>query len=318
MSCIEPTRCSAPRRRTKTSARAGLRALVVGALLGIPGSVGPSRAVTPPAPADSSLGAPAGAPPPTCRAVPIGNFAAWRALTTSLGPERLLLVLKLNRVDLAHVRARDTLVVPEFAQRPVSPGAELMALSPFPRQVPHLSGVRKFIVVSRRIQAFAAYERGALVRWGPVSTGRRDAPTPTGLFHTNWKAKRTVSTENPEWILNWYFNLKNATGVSLHQYELPGYPASHSCVRLLEDDARWIYSWAEQWVRSRQTDAFLAEGTPVLILGDYAYGRRPPWKRLPADPHACDVPPREIGAALAGRLNLVLERQRARELATAK
>ena len=45
-----------------------------------------------------------------------------------------------------------------------------------------------------RVQAFAAYDSGALVRWGPTSTGRREMPTPARLFHTNWKARQRTST----------------------------------------------------------------------------------------------------------------------------
>jgi len=35
--------------------------------------------------------------------------------------------------------------------------------------------------------------------------------------------------------------------VSFHKFDLPGYPASHGCVRLPEEDAKWIYDWADHW-----------------------------------------------------------------------
>jgi len=37
----------------------------------------------------------------------------------------------------------------------------------------------------------------------------------------------------------------NKRGHSFHQYELPGHPASHGCIRLLERDATWIYDWGK-------------------------------------------------------------------------
>ena len=40
-----------------------------------------------------------------------------------------------------------------------------------------------------------------------------------------------------EWQLNWYFNFHNFRGLAFHEFDLPGVPASHACVRLLARDA---------------------------------------------------------------------------------
>ncbi|RPI72970.1 MAG: hypothetical protein EHM47_07060, partial [Ignavibacteriales bacterium] len=112
-----------------------------------------------------------------------------------------------------------------------------MPYSPFPKHAEILDSVKKILIYSYPIQAFAAYEFGTLVRWGPTSLGKRSTPTPTGLFHTNWKAKRTISTVDSTWVLPWAFNLDNFAGVSIHQFDLPGYPASHACARMLDTDA---------------------------------------------------------------------------------
>jgi hypothetical protein len=108
------------------------------------------------------------------------------------------------------------------------------------------------------------------------------------------------------------FNFDSLGGVSFHQYELPGYPASHSCVRLLEEDARWIYHWAEQWIISKQDGSILAYGTPVIIFGEYAFGKQPPWKRLLEDAGATTITPHEIEEALRPHLALIQERVQAR------
>jgi hypothetical protein len=43
--------------------------------------------------------------------------------------------------------------------------------------------------------------------------------------------------------LRWNFNIENKLGVGWHS--LPGYPASHSCLRL--EDAKLLYEWADEW-----------------------------------------------------------------------
>jgi L,D-transpeptidase catalytic domain len=208
-------------------------------------------------------------------------------------------LLKLNRMDLRHANRR-SLVVPD------SLGQEL-DYAPFPDQLPALTTIPTFIAVSRRVQAFGAYHYGVLVRWGPVSTGKTSTPTDTGLFFTNWKKRRTVSTENPAWILNWYVNIIGDKGVAFHQYELPGEPASHGCVRLLEEDARWIYGWTRDWQPGRGSDV-IRYGTPVLIFGNYDPEAPAPWTDLPASASGASVSAGELDSALAPHLATVVER----------
>lgn len=227
----------------------------------------------------------------TFRVVHLNSTKSLTDLVKELGPEKMQLLYRLNRRDLKHLKSGDSVVVPTTQD-------SILAFSPFPQQVQDLDSVAKLLVVSQRIQAFAAYEHGTLVRWGPTSTGKKSTPTPDTLYHTNWKSKETHSTVEEEWVMKWYFNLDNLEGVSMHEYELPGYPASHSCVRLLADDAEWIYNWADQWKLSAHGSRVLQEGTPVIIFGDYAYGKTPPWKTLGSNPHATDISSDELKAAL--------------------
>jgi len=242
------------------------------------------------------------APPPApevihYRRVPIPNAKRLFALRDSLGPRALLEVLKVNRVDLDHVRAGDSLVIPDGLRE--MQATDSLRHSPFPFAVPVLDSLPQLVLVSLRVQAFGAYGHGKLLRWGPISSGRREMPTPVGFYHVNWKDKERVSTENEEWLLTWYMNLESLSGLSLHKYSLPGYAASHACVRMLEEDARWLYSWVEQWRLTPDSTAVLRPGTPVVIYGKYAYGRRRPWRRLPEDPNAVTIPLGEIEGVLA-------------------
>jgi hypothetical protein len=218
-----------------------------------------------------------------------------KALREELGGGGFGLFLRVNRVDLGHVRAGDTLAVPV---PPIAVDSVWSAYSPFPLSLAAAALHTKLILISLRVQALAAYESGRLVHWAPTSSGRKAMPTPIGLYHTNWKSRRRNSTVDEAWILEWAFNIENRSGISLHKYDLPGYPASHSCVRLLEDDARWIYYWAEQYVLSPDGRTVVREGTPVVIFGEYDWQGTPPWRRLVEDPQATAVGMEEIEGAL--------------------
>jgi hypothetical protein len=207
-----------------------------------------------------------------------------------------------NRLDLAHLRQGATIVVP-------APGLSHAALSPFPAALGNAApAAPRLLIVSRRIQAFAAYEHGVLVRWGAISTGRRETPTPAGLFHTNWRARLRRSSDNADWLLPWYVNFVNESGVSFHQFALPGYPASHACVRLLEADAKWIYDWAESWVLGDGGRRIERYGTPVIVFGDFDYDAPAPWTRLADDPRATEIALDELRREIDRHRALIDER----------
>ena len=222
-------------------------------------------------------------------------------LRSEIGEEKMALLLKLNRLDAQHLRSGVTLAIPDHVD-------ELSAFSPFPHRIETVSEIPKLVLVSLRVQAFGAYESGRLVRWGPVSSGKKTTPTPAGLYHTNWKSKATRSSINEDWLLPWYFNLDNKRGISFHQYDLPGYPASHGCVRLLADDAAWIYGWADQWTLSTDRRRVEAYGTPVIVFGKYDYGKQAPWKNLVTDYSAASLTGSELDEAIGINLPDIRER----------
>ncbi len=212
-------------------------------------------------------------------------------LQAGIGGERFLEVLKLNRLDRAHALWADTLVLPDTT-------LGLLGLSPWPPSLGTIDSIPKVVFVSLRIQAFGAYEYGRLARWGPVSSGGPNAPSRPDLYFVGWKSRLHASTVDSTWIMPWTVNIDREIGTALHQYSLPGVPASHCCIRLLEEDAMWVYDWVSTWKLSRDGRSVLAHGTPVVLFGAYDYGSRPPWKRLPVDPHATDLTPAEIASAL--------------------
>src|SRR5215204_3683028 len=209
-------------------------------------------------------------------------------------PQQIQILEMLNRRDREHLVRVDPpipgLIVPDrWAD-------DLLLYSPFPLAWPVVETQAKALVVHQPMQAFAAYESGTLVRWGPTSTGRKETPTPDGLFNLTWRARSRRSTDNEDWLLEWYFNFVNARGVSFHLFDLPGYPASHACARLLLRDAQWIYGWGDQWKLDESRRNVLEAGTPVLVIGPYPFGAPAAWLSLDARitlPETLDAPVRQ-------------------------
>jgi hypothetical protein len=190
---------------------------------------------------------------------------------------------QLNRADLISLERLPVLVVPE------SWDGHDLAYSPLPQSYPDGSPHSKLLVVYLPGQVFGAYEHGYLIRWGPISSGGRGSSTPTGEFSLNWKSPGRASTVNPQWFMRWYFNFGNREGLAFHEYSLPGVPASHGCIRLLERDARWLFGWGEGWTLSGDGH-IVSPGTPVLILGEYNFAAPPPWRSLRWLEHTVALP----------------------------
>jgi lipoprotein-anchoring transpeptidase ErfK/SrfK len=188
------------------------------------------------------------------------------------------IIEKLNRRDREHlIRAEPPvpgIVVPLVWE------VDELAFSPLPPEWPAAISHPKYLVVHQPGQVFGAYEFGRLVRWGPVSSGRKETPTPSGSFNLTWRSRKRTSTDNDAWVLEWYFNFVNSRGVSFHQFDLPGYAASHACVRLLTRDAQWLYGWGDQWKLSPDKRSVEVPGTPVLVIGAFGHGEMPPWTSL--------------------------------------
>jgi hypothetical protein len=186
---------------------------------------------------------------------------------------QLALLEKLNRADVGHLGQLPALVVPE------SWGDEL-SYSVLPLRYPSSETWPTYLVVYLPGQLFGAYEFGSLVRWGPVSSGSRHNPTSAGAFALNWRSTGRASTVDPDWFMRWYFNFGNREGLAFHAYALPGHPASHGCVRLLERDAEWLFAWGQPWVLDPTATRVATPGTPVLIVGRYDFDAAPPWRSL--------------------------------------
>jgi hypothetical protein len=97
------------------------------------------------------------------------------------------------------------------------------------------------IVVSLAQQRAYAYRNGIPIGISTVSTGKKGHETPTGVF--------TLLQKNVDHKSNLYNNapmpyMQRLTwdGIAMHAGNLPGYPASHGCVRLPMEFAKKLYA----------------------------------------------------------------------------
>lgn len=227
-------------------------------------------------------------------------------LKNNKSEQNLEIAIAVNRTDKPNFVKMDTVIIPTDLS------GDIVFYMPFPLQVDFLQNIDKIILFSYPTQTFAVYENGILMRTGPTNMGRAKDKTPTGLFFTNWKAEETTSTFNDEWELKWNFNIENKMGVGFHQYELPGYPASHSCLRLQEKDAKFLYQWADQWVLADEENVKF-KGTPVVVFGSYNFDAPKPWLQLIKNPKALAIPESEIKEIITPYLGTILKEQEKRK-----
>ena len=96
------------------------------------------------------------------------------------------------------------------------------------------------VIVNIATQRLIAYRNGVPIGVSTVSTGRPGHRTPLGVFPILQKAKyhRSSKYSNAPMPfmqrLTWY-------GIALHGGALPGYPASHGCIRLPHDFAPLLF-----------------------------------------------------------------------------
>ncbi len=172
-------------------------------------------------------------------------------------PAQQNLVMKINRMGI-QLEPGMRIAIPRNLDR-----VSDMQFSPFPQQISPPG--EKIVIVSTGESAWGAYDAsGTLVRWGAASSARGYCPdighgchTALGKFAVYQKEGRgCFSTKYPvgrggaPMPYCMFFH----GGFALHgSYEVPGYNASHGCVRLVVDDAKWL------------NQEFVDIGTPVIV-----------------------------------------------------
>jgi len=188
----------------------------------------------------------------------------WESLWENPGEREI--VMKLNRMNV-RLRKGMLLAIPKKFKKGICEKT-----CPFEEKIG--AEGEKSIVVDLSKLAWAAYDaKGRLVRWGPASGGRDWCPDVHGRCRTPY-GDFSVSSRGGSKCKSKKFPIGRGGapmpycmffhgGYALHgSPEVPGYNASHGCVRLFREDAEWLN---QDFVAlpDRETGA---TGTRVIIL----------------------------------------------------
>ncbi len=120
-----------------------------------------------------------------------------------------------------------------------------------PEFLPSAAKHAKYILINRRLQYLGLYERGHLKYIFPISSGTSKA-TPLRNFVINHMDEKHYSKKYDS-------PMDHALNIGgdyyIHEGIVPGYAASHGCVRLFPLDARFLfYRWAKPGIPGKVTD----------------------------------------------------------------
>ncbi len=104
------------------------------------------------------------------------------------------------------------------------------------------------IAISLSSQHLRIYDANGLFAESPVSTGMRGHSTPMGVFSIIQKSKWHRSNLYSDAPMP-YMQRITWSGVALHAGVLPGYPASHGCIRMPMAFATKLWSWGKLGAR---------------------------------------------------------------------
>ena len=104
------------------------------------------------------------------------------------------------------------------------------------------------VIISIEDQRISLYDNGVLIAHSSVSTGVPGHPTPLGIFSVigkeRWHRSNIYSAAPMPYMqrITW-------SGIALHAGVLPGYPASHGCIRLTESFATRLWHLTKRGTR---------------------------------------------------------------------
>lgn len=147
------------------------------------------------------------------------------------------------------------------------------------------SEVPRKLIVSIRRQRITLWEGMRKIAEAPISSGRPGFETPTGVFSILQKSRVHFSNLYDSAPMPFMQRL-TWSGVALHAGMLPGYPASHGCIRM-------PYSFAKQLFEMTRP------GVRVIVARDEPEPQAIAHPKLPVP-----LPPTEKVAAATGRQEL--------------
>jgi hypothetical protein len=200
---------------------------------------------------------------PQYQCIKVGRGQTWDNLFPD--EEQRDIVQRLNRT-YNYLWAGKEIAVPRNLENKT-----LLDFAPFPLQIKP-DGEQQVIVDQDKL-AWGAYDiNGRLIKWGPISSGRdkcsdsnNSCRTITGIFHffskENEKCRSNVfpiGRGGAKMPYCMYFH----KGFAMHgSDDIPGYRASHGCIRMFTRDALWLNH--EFVMTTNDKTSFL--GTKVIV-----------------------------------------------------
>ena len=115
------------------------------------------------------------------------------------------------------------------------------------------SGGPLLLTIDLTAQQVRVYRDGVLVAASAISTGSLGRETPTGVFTILEKKVMHRSTTYDDAPMP-YMQRLTTKGIAIHAGDLPGYPASHGCIRLPNEFAKQLYGITEIGTQVMITD----------------------------------------------------------------
>ena len=126
------------------------------------------------------------------------------------------------------------------------------------------------IAISIEQQKVRVYDANGFFAESPVSTGMKSHPTPMGVFSIIQKHKMHHSNIYSGAPMPFMQRI-TWSGVAMHAGVLPGYPASHGCIRMPMAFAAKMWNWTRMGARVIVTPG---EMTPAEFLASRCSSRR--------------------------------------------
>jgi hypothetical protein len=155
-------------------------------------------------------------------------------------------VLRFNRMDRRHFFGGISIKVPKRLQ-------EIKDFTPLPKSFPNAAKEAKFILVDQTEMFLGAYEYGKLVFSFPAAVGVNGHRVPNGTFKVDAADRRhesnlyrveEIGRPYPMHYGLRFFVDKSVDGwpsYYIHGRDVPGYPASHGCIGLYDEEMQYDY-----------------------------------------------------------------------------
>jgi hypothetical protein len=170
----------------------------------------------------------------------------WTDTPEGLFGEHWQDVLRFNRLDRRHFIGGRSIKVPKRLE-------DIKDYTPLPATYPDAEKDEKFILVDQSEMFLGAYEHGKLVFSAPAAVGIKGHRVPNGEFRidaadrmhiSNLYTVEEIGRPYPmHYGLRFYVDKKVKTWPSyfIHGRDVPGYPASHGCIGLYDEEMQIEY-----------------------------------------------------------------------------